>query len=52
MLWEHEPQASVFTAFSSAPKLSRCFYLTIRLSTTIINYLKFQSLEDRRNTHI
>ena len=21
MLWEHEPQASVFTAFSSSPKL-------------------------------
>ena len=23
MLWEHEPQASVSTAFSSSPKLSR-----------------------------
>ena len=23
MLWEHEPQASGFTAFSSSPKLSR-----------------------------
>ena len=23
MLWEHEPQASVSTAFSSFPKLSR-----------------------------
>ena len=25
MLWEHEPQASVFTAFSNSPKLSRVF---------------------------
>ena len=23
MLWEHEPQASVYTAFSTSPKLSR-----------------------------
>ena len=25
MLWEHEPQASVSTAFSSSSKLSRVF---------------------------
>ena len=25
MLWEHEPQASVSTAFSTSPKLSRVF---------------------------
>ena len=25
MLWEYEPQASVFTAFSISPKLSRVF---------------------------
>ena len=25
MLWKHEPQASVSTAFSSSPKLSRVF---------------------------
>ena len=25
MLWEHEPQASVSTGFSSSPKLSRVF---------------------------
>ena len=25
MLWEHEPQVSVSTAFSSSPKLSRVF---------------------------
>ena len=25
MLWEHEPQASVSTAFSSSPKLLRVF---------------------------
>ena len=27
MLWEHEPQASVSTAFSSSPKLSRVLQL-------------------------
>ena len=25
MLWEHKPQASVSTAFSGSPKLSRVF---------------------------
>ena len=30
MLWEHEPQASVSTAFSSSPKLSRVFLLLDR----------------------
>ena len=25
MLWEHEPQASVSTAFSNSPKLSQVF---------------------------
>ena len=25
MLWERKPQANVFTAFSSSPKLSRVF---------------------------
>ena len=28
MLWEHEPQASVSTAFSSSPKPSRMFLYT------------------------
>ena len=27
MLWEHEPQASVSTAFSSSPKLSQVFVM-------------------------
>ena len=30
MLWEHEPQASVSTTFSSSPKLSRVFLLLDR----------------------
>ena len=30
MLWEHEPQASVSTAFTSSPKLSRVFLLLNR----------------------
>ena len=30
MLWEHERQASVSTAFSSSPKLSRVFLLLDR----------------------
>ena len=29
MLWEHEPQASVSTAFSSSPNLHECFYNSI-----------------------
>ena len=29
MLWEHEPQASVSTAFSISPKLSRVFVIYI-----------------------
>ena len=31
MLWEHETQVSVSTAFSSSLNLHECFYLTIRL---------------------
>ena len=36
MLWEHEPQASVSTAFSSSPKLSRstCFLFLLENNTT------------------
>ena len=30
MLWEHEPQASVSTAFSSFPGLSRVFSISFR----------------------
>ena len=30
MLWEHELQASVSTAFSSSPKLSRVFSISFR----------------------
>ena len=33
MLWEHEPQASVTTAFSSSPKLSRVFIIIIIIIT-------------------
>ena len=32
MLWEHEPQASVSTAFSSSPKLSTSLKLSPKLS--------------------
>jgi len=35
MLWEHEPLASVSTAFSSSPKLSRVFLLKLDRSTEL-----------------
>ena len=34
MLWEHEPQASVSTAFSSSPKLSRFYTDSIEIRST------------------
>ena len=33
MLWEHEPQESVSTAFSSSPKLSQVFNLYNSIET-------------------
>ena len=35
MLWEHEPQASVSTAFSSSPKLSRVCSPKLSLFLTV-----------------
>ena len=34
MLWEHEPQASVSTAFSSSPNFHECFYNSIETRST------------------
>ena len=39
MLWEHEPQASVSTAFSSSPKLSRVLYNSIETQSTCFLFL-------------
>ena len=35
MLWEHEPQVSVSTAFSNFPKLSRVFFFLNRSSSAV-----------------
>ena len=37
MLWEHMPQASVSTALSSSPKLSRAFLLLERNTENIFS---------------
>ena len=37
MLWEHEAQASVSTAFSSSPKLSQVFLLLDRNTENIFS---------------
>ena len=55
MLWEHEPQASVSTAFSSSPKPSRvflfryqvflfCFDTSVSSSHSILQFLSLQYL--------
>ena len=36
MLWEHEPQASVSTAFSSSSKLSHCISFDSRLADSLL----------------
>ena len=36
MLWEHEPQASVSTAFSSSPKLSRVLFVCPQIWTVAV----------------
>ena len=40
MLWEHEPQASVSTAVSSSPKLSRVFLSLDRNTEFSISFRK------------
>ena len=39
MLWEHEPQASVSTAFSSSLKLSRVFLKSLEIRGTCLLFL-------------
>ena len=47
MLWEHEPQASVFTAFSSSPKLSRVF-LYLNRNTKNMFSISFRKHRDEK----
>ena len=47
MLWEHEPQASVSTAFSSSPKLSRVFVLLDR-NTEYMFSISFRKHHDEK----
>ena len=48
MLWEHKPQASVSTAFSSSPKLSRVFvYIVTRQKHGVHVFYFFQKTTRR-----
>ena len=47
MLWKHEPQASVSTAFSSSPKLSRVF-LQLDRNTENMFYISFRKHRDEK----
>ena len=49
MLWEHEPQASVSTAFWSSPKLSRV-YISIETQQTCFLFLLESTAAKKRKT--
>ena len=51
MLWEHEPQASVSTAFLSFPKLSRVFLLLDRNTKKMfsISFRKYPTVTNARD---
>ena len=46
-MWEHEPQVSVSTAFSSSPKLSRMFVLLDR-NTEYMLPISFRKNRDQK----
>ena len=50
MLWEHEPQASVSTAFSSSPKRSRVFLYLDRNTENMfsISFRKYRDEEKEK----
>ena len=45
MLWEHEPQANVFTAFSSSLKLPRVF---VEKNTEYMFSISFRKQRDEK----
>ena len=47
MLWEHEPQASVSTAFSSSPKFSRVF-LQLDRNADYMFSISFRKQHDKK----
>ena len=47
MLWEHEPQASVSTAFSNSPKLSRVFVQLDRNTKSMFS-ISFRKQRDEK----
>ena len=49
MLWEHEPQARVSTAFSSSPKLSRVFVELDRNMEYMFSNFRKQRDEKKEN---
>ena len=51
MLWEHEPQASVSTAFSSSPSnIHKCFYNSIETQSTCFLFLLENTVMRKRKT--
>ena len=48
MLWEHEPQASVSTAFSNSPKLSRVCLNSTKTRRTCFLFLFRNSATEKR----
>ena len=48
MLWEHEPEASVSTAFSSSPKVSRVF-VWVDKNTEYMFSISFRKHRDEKN---
>ena len=50
MLWKHEPQASVSTAFSISPKLSRVFLQLDRNTENVFVFLLENTATKKRKT--
>ena len=52
MLWEHEPQASVSTAFSSSPNFHECFYNSIETRRTCFLFLLENNATKKRKKEL
>ena len=48
MLWEHEPQESVSTPFSSSPKLSLLFVYKLNRNTKYMFSTSFRKQHDKK----
>ena len=52
MLWEYEPQASVSTAFSSSPKLSRMFLYLDRNTENMFSISFRKHCDERKENNL